>query len=396
MIPRFCRWGEGCFSVASNNVINFRFQFFITLHVDDLSLLEFIQKSLNIGKVIVKHSRKDAVFVVSKLHEIGQIIDIFSRSPLNSTKQLNFLSFKKAYELYTSASDKSVVREEINSIINGLNSKRSDFSIDECHKFRITNYWLLGFVEGEGTFSVVKTTKENYRMSFTISQSSRDLALMEAIQNFLNQLSEKSPKDIAANLHINKTLPNFPFDLITVTINQALYISNVIIPWLDSLTFLSKKELDYEDWKLVSKFKKLGLHYTEEGIEVLNIILGRMNSKRLTTFKGNANKSKEGDILTLRSRIEKLLSGPSNLEVKGDGRIFIKSLNKYYSPRRKISVGVKDGNGLVLGTFDSIASCAAFLGCSRMLVMARLKDQKPAVINNQIFHVIKHEVEVES
>jgi len=84
-------------------------------------------------------------------------------------------------------------------------------------------------------------------MSFTISQSSRDLALMEAIQNFLNQLSEKSPKDIAANLHINKTLPNFPFDLITVTINQALYISNVIIPWLDSLTFLSKKELDYED-----------------------------------------------------------------------------------------------------------------------------------------------------
>jgi len=140
MIPRFCRWGEGCFSVASNNVINFRFQFFITLHVDDLSLLEFIQKSLNIGKVIVKHSRKDAVFVVSKLHEIGQIIDIFSRSPLNSTKQLNFLSFKKAYELYTSASDKSVVREEINSIINGLNSKRSDFSIDECHKFRITNY----------------------------------------------------------------------------------------------------------------------------------------------------------------------------------------------------------------------------------------------------------------
>jgi len=121
-----------------------------------------------------------------------------------------------------------------------------------------------------------------------------------------------------------------------------------------------------------------------------------MNSKRLTTFKGNANKSKEGDILTLRSRIEKLLSGPSNLEVKGAGRIFIKSLNKYYSPRRKISVGVKDGNGLVLGTFDSIASCAAFLGCSRMLVMARLKDQKPAVINNQIFHVIKHEVEVES
>ena len=33
---------EACFSVASNNVNNFRFQFLISLHVDDLPLLEFI------------------------------------------------------------------------------------------------------------------------------------------------------------------------------------------------------------------------------------------------------------------------------------------------------------------------------------------------------------------
>lgn len=64
-----------------------------------------------------------------------------------------------------------------------------------------------------------------------------------------------------------------------------------------------------------------------------------MNSKRLTTFRGNISKDQES-VLTLRSRIEQLLSGPSNFEEKADGRIFIKSLNKYYSPRKKVSVEI--------------------------------------------------------
>lgn len=404
-LSNFLEWlrgftdGEGCFSVASNNVQNFRFQFLISLHVDDLPLLELIQDKLKLGKVIVNKSRNSAVFAVSKFDEIGQIIDIFTRSPLNSTKHLNFLLFKKAYLLYTTANPRSEVTEEINQIIKELNYNRSDFTMGESHKIRITPNWLLGFVEGEGSFPVIKTSKENYRMNFVISQSAKDLALMEAIQKFLNLLSVKNPEAEAeaeasvtagdvAKLHISKTPPSFPFDSVAVSINQSLYISNVLIPFLDSLTWFSKKELDYKDWKLVLKFKELGLHYTDEGVEVLNLIIGGINSKRLSTFKGNLNKNAEGEI-NLANRIEKLLSGPSNFEVKADGRIFIKSLNKYYSARKKITVEVRDDQGLLIETFDSIASCASFLGCSRMLVMNRLKDQKPAVIGDKIFNIIK-------
>ncbi len=39
---------------------------------------------------------------------------------------------------------KSEVREEIGSIIKELNSNRSDFTLDESHKIRITSYWLVG------------------------------------------------------------------------------------------------------------------------------------------------------------------------------------------------------------------------------------------------------------
>ncbi len=117
-----------------------------------------------------------------------------------------------------------------------------------------------------------------------------------------------------------------------------------------------------------------------------------MNSKRLTTFRDNINIDQES-VLTLRSRIEKLLSGWSNLEVKADGCIFIKSLNKYYSPWREIPVDINNDEGLTLETFYSISCCASFLGCSRMLVMNKLKDEKPAVIDNKVFHIIKHKVE---
>jgi len=49
-----------------------------------------------------------------------------------------------------------------------------------------------------------------------------------------------------------------------------------------------------------------------------------------------------------------LLSGPSNLEIQEDGRIFIKSLNKYYSDKSKIKVELHNELGLVISTWDSI------------------------------------------
>jgi hypothetical protein len=44
---------------------------------------------------------------------------------------------------------------------------------------------LLGFVEGEGSFFV---KKDQYKLTFTLTQSTRDLALMESIRDFLYNL----------------------------------------------------------------------------------------------------------------------------------------------------------------------------------------------------------------
>lgn len=96
------------------------------------------------------------------------------------------------------------------------------------------------------------------------------------------------------------------------------YLSNVLIPYLDGLTWLSKKSLDYQDWKLVLEIKNLGQHFTEEGKEVISLIINRMNNNRLSTSKISKDETKYVANL-LDKRVLNLLSRPSNYELQADG-----------------------------------------------------------------------------
>jgi hypothetical protein len=97
------------------------------LHIDDLEVLKHIQKTLKIGTVFIKP--KIAEFVVRRFEEVKIIIEIFSKTPLNSCKHLNFLNFKQAFELYTSEGikDKNQLRVQIEDIKNSMNTNRTDY-----------------------------------------------------------------------------------------------------------------------------------------------------------------------------------------------------------------------------------------------------------------------------
>lgn len=81
-----------------------------------------------------------------------------------------------------------------------------------------------------------------------------------------------------------------------------------------------------------------------------------MNSRRLS-IKDRRSKIEDNDLIQLLNR---LLSGPSNLEYREDGKIFIKSLNKFYSPRDSLTVHLQDENGLVLREFESLVEAARY------------------------------------
>lgn len=91
----------------------------------------------------------------------------------------------------------------------------------------------------------------------------------------------------------------------------------------------------------------------------------------------------------LKGDISKLLAGPSNLEVRADGRIFIKPLNKYYTGGGNIKVDLLDENDLLYNSFTSISECAKYLGLSVGTVNKRFRDNQAIYVANKKLFIHK-------
>jgi len=119
----------------------------------------------------------------------------------------------------------------------------------------------------------------------------------------------------------------------------------------------------------------------------MSIINNQMNSRRLSTNTVGKEAELVVDRKFLDVEIDKLLRAPSNFEIKENGRIWIKSLNRYYSDGNKIKVHLKDENGLLISTFSSIASCAKFLDIHPATAKSRLQRNKPVLFNNKQLYI---------
>lgn len=121
--------------------------------------LAWLIKKLGLGKVSIWNNL--AYFKVNKQEDIIILINIFDKFPLNTTKRLDYLDWKKALGLYIEKLDYYV--SLILEIKSGMNTKRLS-SLSYFEDISITKYWLLGFIEGEGCFNVEKTLIAKFRL----------------------------------------------------------------------------------------------------------------------------------------------------------------------------------------------------------------------------------------
>ena len=130
--------------------------FNINLHVDDIDVLHSISKILGIGSVTSDTTNPGKYvysYRINKQSELSKLIGILNSSPLNGVKYLDFLDFSKAYDLYFNRPSRSItpdVIEEVLKLKNGMNRQRNNFN--RSIPINITDYWLLGLIEGEGSF----------------------------------------------------------------------------------------------------------------------------------------------------------------------------------------------------------------------------------------------------
>lgn len=331
--------------------------------------MDYIQNTLGLGKVGINANSNSAYFKVTSQHEIEIILAIFSEFNLNSAKHLDFLAFKQAFVLYMEDSNREVrlkVSPVIDKIRSTMNSKRTDFSMASDHYYNITPYWLLGFVEGDGSF-IVNTSPISFEF-YLIQKGNK--ALFEAIKCYLHNLaiSPEVKQDVIEEASGTDWVKIYLSGKgqYSLSVTREYYIEFVIIPLFDTLTWRSKKDLDYCDWKGIFNLCKKGLHYLPQGKYLIARTVKLMNK----TYS-MVDQEHYVDRLRVEAEIVELLNEPSNYEIR-EGRIFILSLNRFKSTNKRVTLQLVDAdNGNILHSFNYAVDCAKFLGTVHRTVAYR-------------------------
>jgi hypothetical protein len=160
---QFSKWLTGFIDAEGNFKIfiyrtYLRIMFRIRLHKDDISTLYKIHSFLGLGKVSI--DKDSSLFIINNVNDLLNILfPLLDKYSLYTTKWLDYNDLKNV-AIYLSKSNTSKIPdlklEEIRNIYNNMNLGRVAYNYYLIPKFTVDPFWLLGFNEGEGTFSFKK------------------------------------------------------------------------------------------------------------------------------------------------------------------------------------------------------------------------------------------------
>lgn len=128
----------------------------------------------------------------------------------------------------------------------------------------LTEQWIAGFTDGEGTFHIginkneTLTVKRQVLLEFVITQHKRDVELLQEIRDLLKWgVVRQNSKN---------------GDIMCFRVRSQKDIQNIIIPFFERNPLLTQKKNDFQKFKLVSTIIEQKKHLTKEGIEKIEII----------------------------------------------------------------------------------------------------------------------------
>ncbi len=385
----FIEWFVGLCEAESNFLIRtrknergevggFEYVFRIALHVDDRKVLEYIKYNLGCGRLNTE--RDTLVFTISQLSDIETIlIPLFEKFSLNTTKYLDYLDFKEAFFLFKNRkSNESSIQQIYLNIIElkkGMNSNRVHFVLPQNHSIRITGNYLVGLLEGDGSFYL---NKQDMTVRVSLVTTTVNRKVLEKIREYiLNLLDEYSHMLGSTTKLINindKKVKNENRPITILEIYQIDFINNILIPYLDNIKFRTKKYKDYLDFRIIAGLIIEGKYLTEKGKQLIIKLGDSMNNNRLSTWSNPVILDE-----TFKSELDFLIKSEPLIHIDFEGRAMIISEKKYIRSTYIIKAYFLNGS---FNYFSNGISCAKFLHVSNNTITARLNDGKP-VMNKQ-------------
>ena len=348
---------EGNFNIkitglTNNTYKNAQFTFQIGLHKDEEEILYYIMNTIKCGHI--SKSKDKINFFVNDINSLlNVIIPIFTNVNLNSSKYYHFELFKKAVSLTDS---KNHLSDEGKSIIIDCQKEMQNMSNKwlpepRYNEIKVTKNWLIGFIDGEGSFSYNK-----YVPRFRLENHYKELELYNKIKEFIGV-----GNTLVAS-RVNRVNSN---PTIVLEINQIKILREIIIPLMQdnnhNVLLKSLKSKDFSLWIILINIYYLGYHTSTEGKYLFDAIKLHLNKYRLTTNSYLLENVNRISIVEIESLLCKLYLLDSPYEIK-DYLRYYRNTNKLVSESASIVVLDSNNNKTI---YNSFSDCAKSLRIGR-------------------------------
>ena len=143
-----------------------------------------------------------------------------------------------------------------------LSSKNVSNADNQQERLKMSN-WIVGFVDGEGCFSVSifrnRTSKSGFQVmpEFVITQGGKSLHVLEEIKNFFQ----------CGAIFINRRYDNHKENIFRFCVRSLKDLDGKIIPFFKQNQLKTQKIKDFELFCKVVEMMKNRQHLTTEGLE---------------------------------------------------------------------------------------------------------------------------------
>ena len=266
--------------------------------------------------------------------------------------------------------NKQDLYSSILKIKDSMNDKRVNYNLPTGHSITITGNYLIGFLEGDGSFYL---NKHDMTVRLSLVTTGPNRIVLEKIREFLlNQLDEYSYLLGSTTKLINindKKVKEGHKPISILEIYQIDYICNILIPYFDSIAFYTKKYIDYIDFRKIAFLLLEGKHLTDKSKQLITKLGDTMNNNRLST---NPNPL----ILDSATKLELdlLIKSEPLISIDSEGRAMIISDKKYIRSTYIIKTIFFNGS---ISYYTNGISCAKALQVSNNIITQRLNDGRP-------------------
>ena len=140
--------------------------------------------------------------------------------------------------------------------------------------------WIVGFVDGEGCFSISVVRNHTCRLGwqvqqeFSVTQAAPSRAALEELRAFFG----------CGSIIENRRSDNHRMPLMRYSVKGRSDLEGTIIPFFEQHPLRTAKKLDFEEFRSVLQLMQNGRHLEFDGLRTIAQATERMNRKQRSRF----------------------------------------------------------------------------------------------------------------